>query len=167
MRGPPRNDLQQPVEHDRDLAEEERAVDVRRQQHVVDHQQRHGQHRHGPHDGEHVGQRNEPPLGLVQTEIAVDEPGIDDEGRQHDQQEPPALGEEGILEPDEEARQDRRRRREEVVRQNEPHPRRELRKPDHDPRGDKTRPNRPLPYRPFPARATACLPGQAGALDYP
>ena len=84
-------DLQQPIEHDRDLAEEERAVDVRRQQHVIERQQRHRQHRRGAHDVEEIGQRGEAPLRLVEAGDAVDEAGIDDEGRQQDHQEPPAL----------------------------------------------------------------------------
>ena len=39
--------LQEPIEHDRDLAEEERAVDVGRQQHIIEHQQRNGLYARG------------------------------------------------------------------------------------------------------------------------
>src|SRR5262249_1498830 len=120
-----KGDLQQPIQYDRDLAEEERAVDVWRQQHVVEGEQRYRQYRRGAHDVEEMGQRGEAPLRLVEAKDAVDEPGIHDEGWQKNRQEPPALGKSTLLEANEETRDHRRRRGQQVVRQNEPHPWRE------------------------------------------
>ena len=70
-----KSDLQHPVKDDRDLAEEERAVDVRRDQHVIERQQRHRQHRRGAHDVQQIGQRGKPPLCLVETGEDVDDAG--------------------------------------------------------------------------------------------
>ena len=126
-------DLQQPVEDDRDLAEEEGAVEIRRQQHVVERQQRHRQNGRGAHDVVEIGQRGEAPLRLVEAGERIDEAGIEHEHRQHHRQQPPALAKPGLLETDEKARDHRRRRGEEVMCQNEPHPRREGREPDHVP----------------------------------
>src|SRR6516162_5322049 len=86
-----KSDLQQPIQHNRYLAEEERAVDVWRQQHVVEREQRYRQYRRGAHDVEEVGQRGEAPLRLVEARDAVDETGIDDKGGQQNHQEPPTL----------------------------------------------------------------------------
>src|SRR5499427_10138924 len=128
-----KSDLQQPIQYNRDLAEEECAVDVWRQQHVVEREQRYRQYRRGAHDVEKIGQRGEAPLRLVEARDAVDETGIHDEGRQQNRQESPALDKPALLEANEETRDHRRRRGQEVVRQNEPHPWRETRKADHRP----------------------------------
>jgi hypothetical protein len=60
--------LQEPVERDRDLAEEERAIDLRRHQDVVEHKQREREYACGLHDVEQVRQRGEAPLRGVQPE---------------------------------------------------------------------------------------------------
>src|SRR5260221_14372957 len=104
-----KSDLQQQIQYDRDLAEEERAVDVWRQQHVVEREQRYRQYRRGAHDVEEIGQRGEAPLRLVETRDAVDETGIHDEGRQQNRQEPPALAKPALIEANEETRDHRRR----------------------------------------------------------
>ena len=75
--------LQDPVERNRDLAEEEGAVESRRQQDVVEHQQRQRQHRGGAHDVVEVRERGEAPLGLVQVEQEIDDRRIDEEAGQH------------------------------------------------------------------------------------
>src|SRR5262245_63496466 len=92
-----KRDLQQPIEHDRDLAEEERAIDVRRQQHVIEREQRYRQYRRGAHDVEEIGQRGEAPLRLVKARDAVKETGKDDKGGQKKQQEQPTHGKTSLL----------------------------------------------------------------------
>ena len=126
-------DLQHPVENDRDLAEEKRAVEIWRQQNVVERQQRHRQHGRGTHDVVEVGQRSETPLGLVEAGKDVNETGIDEKTGQQDDQQAPTLREAGFLEPNKKARDHCRRRGEQIVRENEPHPRREGRKANHRP----------------------------------
>src|SRR5262249_31432173 len=74
---------------------------------------------------------------------------------QQNRQETPTVGQPRLLETNKEARDHRRRRGEEIVRQNEPHPWSEGRKPDHRPdfAAQLRRPNHQ--YRPLPARATS------------
>ena len=74
--------LQEPVEQDGDLAEEERAVDVGRDQHVVEREQRHRQHGRGAEDIVEVGDRGEPPLVAVQAEDQIDRGGVGEKDRQ-------------------------------------------------------------------------------------
>src|SRR5215469_10093191 len=148
-------DLQQPIEHDRDLAEEERAVDVRRHHHVIEREQRCRQYRRGAYDVEEIGQRGEAPLRLVEARDAVDETGIDDEGRQQNRQESPALGKPALLEANEETRDHRRRGGQQVVHQNEPHPWREARKADHRPDLPRKITCSAHQYRPLAACATS------------
>src|SRR5919198_6720867 len=67
----------------------------------------------------------------------------------------PAVGQPRLLETNKEARDHRRRRGEEVVRQNEPHPWGEGRKPDHHFMLRSAQRLTPLNYRPLGARATS------------
>src|SRR5260370_40892902 len=97
-----KGDLHQPIQYDLDLAEEEGAVDVWRQQQVAERERRYRQYRRGAHDVEEIGQRGEAPLRLVEARDAVDETGIHDEGRQQNRQESPALGKPALLEANEE-----------------------------------------------------------------
>src|SRR5918995_5844151 len=92
--------LHKPVQNDRNLAEKEGAVEVGRQQDVIQHQQRDRQNRRGAEDVVKVGQRGEAPLSLVELEEIIDEPGIDDKARQKCQQRVHALGELFTLEAD-------------------------------------------------------------------
>ena len=71
--------LQDPIERDGDFAEEELPEHVRRHQHVVEHQQRDRQQRHGAKDVHQIGKRGEAPLRFVEMEHEIDDPGIDDE----------------------------------------------------------------------------------------
>src|SRR5262249_54021645 len=79
------------------------------------------------------GQRGEAPLCPVEAGETIDEARIDEEARQQNRQEPPALDKPGLFETNEESRDHRRRRGEEIVHQNEPHPCGEGRKPYHHP----------------------------------
>jgi hypothetical protein len=58
------------------------AEHIRRDQKIVDDQQRHRQHRRGAHDVHQVGQRCEAPLRFVEVEQEIDDTGISHEGRQ-------------------------------------------------------------------------------------
>ncbi len=110
--------LQQPIERDRNFAEEEGAVERRIQQDVIEHQQRNRQHRHGAEDVAQIRQRGEPPLRHVKVEIPVHDAGIDDVAGQNDDQPMVALGQAAvvaILEANIERRQYRQRRDGEVV----------------------------------------------------
>ena len=80
------HDLQDPVERDRDLAEEVLAEHIRRDQKIVDDQQRHREHRRGAHDVHQVRQRGEPPLRFVEVEQEIDDAGINHESRQERKQ---------------------------------------------------------------------------------
>ncbi len=108
--------LQEPVEDDGDLAEEVRAVDLRRHQDVVEHQQREREHGRGADDVEQVGQRGEAPLRGVQPEEKIDEARIDEEAGQEPDEPVEAFRQPRVLEADEEARHDRHGRREQVMR---------------------------------------------------
>src|SRR5262249_27257642 len=61
----------------------------------------------------------------------VDEAGVKHKGGQQYQEQPPALGEPSVLKTNQETRDYRCRRGEEVVRENEPHSRRERRTANH------------------------------------
>src|SRR5260370_42359103 len=83
-----KGDLQQPIQYDRDLAEEERAVAVWRQQHVVEREQRYRQYRRGAHDVEEIGQRGEAPLRPVESREARNETRIHATAWHRNRQEP-------------------------------------------------------------------------------
>ncbi|GJE45244.1 hypothetical protein AEGHOMDF_4438 [Methylobacterium soli] len=108
-------DLQHPVEDDRDLAEEVEAVEVGRDQHVVEHQKRQRQHARGPHDAGEIGQRGEAPLRPVELEPRVDEPGKRHEGRQQERERVQPLGEELAVEAEHEGEDHGQRGRHEIV----------------------------------------------------
>ena len=74
--------LQEPVQQDGDLAEKERAVEVRRQQHIIEREQRHRQNGGGAEDIVEIGDRREPPFVAVQAEDEINRRGIDQENRQ-------------------------------------------------------------------------------------
>jgi len=116
-----KENLQEPVQRDGDLAEKERAVEIRRQQHVVEHQECQRQDGRNLHDVHDVGQRREAPFVLVKPEDREHAGRIEDESRQQQQEQVPALREAGGFEADEERRQHRHDRRHEVVRQNQGH----------------------------------------------
>ena len=111
--------LQHPIEGDGDLAEEELPEHVGRDQDVVEHQQRYGQHRRRAHDVHQVRERREPPLRFVEMKEEIDDAGIDDEAGQEDEQPVAPLDEAGPLEADKEARDNRRRGRQKIVRDDE------------------------------------------------
>jgi hypothetical protein len=58
-----REHLHEPVDHDGGVVEEEGAVDVGREEDVVEHQQRHGEHAPRPQNVQEIRDRDEPPLG--------------------------------------------------------------------------------------------------------
>ena len=126
-----KRDLHEPVEPDRDLAEEIGAVDLRRDQDVVQHKQGDRQNGGGLHDVEHVGQREKPPLRRMQAEQEIDEAGIDHEARQEPDQPVEALSEPGFLEANEEARQDGDGGRNQIMREDQVLARREGRNLEH------------------------------------
>ena len=66
--------LEEPVEDDGDLAEEEGAVNVRRDENVVEHQQRQRQHRRDAQDVQRIRQRDEAPFRRGQIEDVADRP---------------------------------------------------------------------------------------------
>ena len=106
--------LQKPVEQDRDLAEEEMAVDVGRDQDVIDGEQRSGQHGADAKDVEEVRQRREAPLVPVQAESEIDEPGVNRKQRQIGERQ--QLGaERRLLEAHDEGQDDRSRADKDVV----------------------------------------------------
>ena len=111
--------LKEPIQDDRELAEEEGAEEIRRDQDVVEHQKRHRQHGDGTKDVEEIGKRGEPPLSLVELEQLIDDPGIDQETGQHDQKPVKPLHQAGRLEAQVETRDDRRRRGHEIVHHDE------------------------------------------------
>ena len=76
------DDLEYPVKRDGDFAEEEFPEHVRRDQHVIEHQQRDREHGRRAHDVHQVGERGETPLRFVEMKKEIDEAGINDERRQ-------------------------------------------------------------------------------------
>ena len=107
--------LQEPVENDRGLAEEERAVHVRREEDVVQHQERDGEHARDADDVEHVGERNEPPFRRRQPERGADDDAQRQKIRQDHRQHRQARQQVQIFEPQIEARQHGGGRRHHVV----------------------------------------------------
>ena len=168
MREPARkNDLQEPVQQDGDLAEEESAVDVGRQQHVVEHEEGQRQDRRSLDDGHQVRQRCEAPFVLVEAEDRKHARRIDDEPRQQQEQQVPSLREAGGLEADVECCQHCRHGRQEVVDKDQRHARGEIREhqgcssgyPDviHTGLSPAAPPSRPRSRRPRPCPRKAPL----------
>ena len=114
-RTPEERHLNQPVEGDRDLAEEVEPEELRRDKHVIGDQKREGQHGGGAEDVGQVGQGGEAPLGAVELEVPVDQPGEDHEGRQEQGQVGQALVEAHAVEAHEEGRENGRRRHHEIM----------------------------------------------------
>ena len=121
------HDLQHPVERDRDLAEEVLAEKIRRDQKIVDDQQRHRQHRGGAHDVHQVGQRGESPLCFIEVEQEIDDAGIDHENRQERVERIQPFLDADRLEPDVAARNHGQRGHEKIVRDDQ-HPARTAKK---------------------------------------
>jgi hypothetical protein len=71
--------LNEPVKGDRDLAEEIKPKELRRDEDVIGHQQRESQDARSPEDVEQVRQRREAPLGPVEVAEPVDEASIEHE----------------------------------------------------------------------------------------
>jgi hypothetical protein len=97
------------------VAEEEEAEELRREQHVIDHEQRQRQHRGGPEDIEEIGQGSEAPLGPVEVEDPVDDARVKHEGRQEQRQMLEALLQEPTFEAHVESRDDGGGRHQEIV----------------------------------------------------
>ena len=96
-------DLQYPIKRDSDLAEEVLAEHVRRDQKIVNDQQRDRQHRRRANDVHQVRQRGESPFQLVKMEYKVDKSGVDNEGRQEREQRLAPFHQAGFFETDIEA----------------------------------------------------------------
>jgi hypothetical protein len=107
--------LQEPVQEDGDLTEEELAVDVRGQQHVIERQQRYRQHGGGTEDIVEIWNGGKSPLVAVQTDDEVYDRRVDEEDWQ-EQFEPMQLGVELlVLEAHDEGKQNRRGGGDEIV----------------------------------------------------
>src|SRR5882762_3097561 len=83
--------LEEPVEDDRELAEEERAKKIRGNQNIVKHEQRNRQDAHCAEDTEEIGQRCKSPLALVELKQAIDARRVEKEAGQKQQQRVEAL----------------------------------------------------------------------------
>src|SRR5208282_3099500 len=97
------------------LAEEEGAVKVRREKHVVEHQQRKRQHGHRAENVPQIRQRCETPLRDVELEKPVNHPGVYEVSGQNDHEPMIALLEAHILETNIKCSHDRRRSGGEIV----------------------------------------------------
>ena len=122
--------LQKPVEQDGDLAEEEMAVDVGCDQHVVDREQRDRQHGADAKDVEEVRQRREAPLVPVQAEGKIDERRVSHEQRQIGKA-GQLVGEPRLLKAHDERQEDRGRGGNDVVQHDQDLARRQCRQSDH------------------------------------
>ena len=122
--------LQEPVEQDGDLAEEELAINVRRDQNVVDGEQRGGQHRADAEDVEEVRQRGEAPLVPVQAEGEIDDRRVGHEKRQIGQGHQ-LVRKLRLLEAHDEGQHDRGRGGDDVVQHDQYLARRQRRQSDH------------------------------------
>ena len=107
--------LEDPVQRDRDFAEKELPEHVGRDQDIVEHQKRNGQHRRRAQDVHQVRKRGKAPLRFVQMEQIIDDPGVGDEPGQEEQQRIAPIRQSDGLEPDIEARDNRRRRHEQIM----------------------------------------------------
>ena len=74
--------LKQPIQKDRQLAEEEPAKSIRRHEKIVEHEERQAENRRRPRDHRQIHQRDEPPLGSVGPYKEEDDRGVDSEIRQ-------------------------------------------------------------------------------------
>src|SRR6516165_2842963 len=89
--------LQEPIERDRDLAEEEGAKERRIQKHVIEYEQRNGEDRDRAENIAQIRQRSETPLRHVEVEVPIDHAGIGKVARQYNQEPSIALVQSAIL----------------------------------------------------------------------
>ena len=99
--------LQQPIQQNGDLAEVEGAIEARRQQHVIERDQRHRQDGGDAENIEEVGNGSEAPLVAVQVEDEINDRGVSQEQRQILEPDQPLI-ERLVLEADQEGQHDRR-----------------------------------------------------------
>src|SRR5690349_17162789 len=78
--------LEEPIEDDRELAEEERAEKIRSNQNIVEHQQRNRQNAHRAKDIEEIGQRCKSPLAPIELKQSIDARRVEKKARQKQQQ---------------------------------------------------------------------------------
>src|SRR5215475_7345948 len=86
--------LEEPVEDNRELAEEKRAEKIWGNQNIVEREQRSREHADGAEDVVEIGQRCKPPLALVELKHAIDDRCVEKEPGQKQQQ-----GVKTLLEP--------------------------------------------------------------------
>src|ERR1017187_6587131 len=122
--------LQEPVQQDGDLAEEERAIDVRRDQHIVNREKRHRQYGGSAKNIVEIGNRGKPPLVAVQVEDEIDRRRVDQEDRQELETGQPFI-QRLTLEPDKKRQHDRRRGGGEIVQHDQNLARGQFRQPCH------------------------------------
>src|SRR5665213_507501 len=122
--------LQEPIEQDGDLAEEEMAVDVGREQNVVEHEQRQRQNGDGADYIEEIGDRSEPPLVAVHAENKINRRSINQKNRQV-LEVGQALIELQILEANIKRQHERRGRGGDIVQHDQYLARREFQQPCH------------------------------------
>src|SRR5437879_7885593 len=123
---PQQEHLEEPIEDDRELAEEERTEKIRGNQNIVKHEERNRQHAHCAQDTEEIGQRCKSPLALVELKQPIDARRIEKETGQKPQQRVEALLKPPGVKPQPEACNDRRERRNDVVYDDQPLARRQL-----------------------------------------
>ncbi len=123
--------LQEPVEQDGDLAEKELAVDVGRQQHIVEHEQRQREHGRCTKDVVKIGNGRKAPLVAVQTEDEIDNRRIDDKKRQKQFEARQLQLEDVILEAHDEGQADRRHSGDKIVQYDQNLARRQSWQPEH------------------------------------
>src|SRR5258708_38911556 len=97
--GAQEKNLEKPVKHDGDFAEEKCAVNIRRNENVVKYQKRHGQHRRRAQNIQRVRQRNEAPFGGGEIESVADDHAERDEIGKDAQQQRKAIEEKLAFKP--------------------------------------------------------------------
>src|SRR6202022_1641757 len=108
--------FKQPVENDRDLAEKETAIDIRRHENVIENQHRNGQHRSRAQNIQRSRQRNEAPFRGGEIEGVANGNAKRDEIRKNAQQKRQAIPKRlTTLEAQIKTGKNRKRRRERVV----------------------------------------------------
>src|SRR5262249_10133702 len=110
-----KENLQEPVQYDRQLAEEKRSVEVWRQQNVVEGEQGQRQDGRNLYDAHRIGKGRKSPFVLKQPKDRIDARRIENEARKQQQEQRPAFREAGCLKAHIERSQDRHDRRHEIV----------------------------------------------------
>jgi hypothetical protein len=113
----------------RNLAEEKAAVEIWRQNNVIEHQQGNRKYGRGANDAGKLEQRREPPFGSMQTKDKINNPGIDDDAGQQPWVQ--SLGELAAFETQQEGRQKRRYGGQEIVGHDHPLPSRQSLQSNH------------------------------------